>query len=136
MQSHEVSDAPTHPVILIEGERDLKPRPEAYVKWTDGFPPGGPMPPGGGKPSEHLQWTERAGDNEHGRRRFLVKVAGVGEQPGELDEEPLTVAILTWLAEALNREQTRLMTNPSRGWTTRRKGSTARHRPDGGICRQ
>lgn len=27
MQSHEASDAPTHPVILIEGERDLKPPP-------------------------------------------------------------------------------------------------------------
>ena len=45
------------------------------------------------------------------RKRFLIKVAGAGDQPGELDEEPLTERVLRWLAAELNRDETPLMIN-------------------------
>ena len=100
-------------VILIEGERDRKPRPEALVNWPEARPPGGPLPESEGETA--------AGSPERGqppredtphRQRFLIKVAGSGDLVEDLDEEPLAEGTLRWLADELNREQVPLMLNP------------------------
>ena len=113
MNPHETPISPTytHPVVLIEGERDRKPRPEAYVNWPEGIPPGGPIPRDGENPTDRPQSRQHTDIVNPYRKRFLIKIAGAGDQPGELDEEPLTETVLSWLASELNREQTPLMIN-------------------------
>ena len=99
-------------VLLMEGERDRRPRPAALVNWPEARPPGGRLPESAG---ETLSGSPERGQaprviTPH-RQRFLIKVAGSGDLIEDLDEEPLTEATLRWLVDELNREQTPLMVN-------------------------
>lgn len=94
-------------VILIEGERDFKPRPEALVNWPKFKPPGGRLTETYREP----QAKSRAGTENKYRRRFFIKVVGLGDLIEELDEDPLSQPVLQWLAEQLNNDETRLMIN-------------------------
>lgn len=100
----------TAKVILLEGARDRKPGPEAHVDWPNGLPPGGPLPPKDDS-SPQPQPDRRDVNRNPYRKRFLIKIAGAGDQSGELDEEPLTENVLMWLAAELNRDETPLMIN-------------------------
>ena len=99
-------------VILMEGERDRKPRPEALVNWPEARPPGGRLPGSGGETvtSSSERGQPLREDTPH-KQRFLIKVAGRGDLLEDLDEEPLSVATLRWLVDELNREQVPLMLN-------------------------
>ncbi len=112
MQSQGTPDVVTNTerVILLEGARDRKPGPEAHVDWPDGLPPGGPLPRENDSPPQPQPDRQDISANPY-RKRFLIKVAGTGDQLGELDEEPLTEKVLAWLAAELNRDETPLMIN-------------------------
>lgn len=98
-------------VTLMEGERDLKPRPEARVNWPDGKPPGGQLSGAVGDPPSANHTERRVSTENKYRRRFFVKVAGLGDSIEELDEEPLSEPVLRWLATQLNNDRTCLMVN-------------------------
>ncbi len=99
-------------VLLMEGERDLKPRPEALVNWPEGKPPGGLLSSADLESSSVDQTEPQVSTVNKYRRRFFIKVAGLGDSIAELDEEPLSEPVLQWLATQLNNERTRLMVNP------------------------
>lgn len=111
MQPKETTDAPVNAarVTLLEGARDRKPRPESYIDWPDGRPPGGPLPKGADGLTHDAQPNPPAQAVNKYRKRFLIKVAGVNDRVDELGEEPLTESVLTWLAAELNRDETPLM---------------------------
>lgn len=111
MQPKETTDAPVNAarVTLLEGARDRKPRPESYIDWPDGRPPGGPLPKGADGLTRDAQPNPPAQAVNKYRKRFLIKVAGVNDRVDELGEEPLTESVLTWLAAELNRDETPLM---------------------------
>ena len=99
-------------VILMEGERDRKPRPEALVNWPEARPPGGRLPESEG---ETVASSPERGQSPRKdtpqKQRFLIKVAGSGDLVEDLDEEPLAEGTLRWLADELNRERVPLMLN-------------------------
>ena len=113
MQSQRTSDEGTNTerVILLEGARDRKPGPEARVDWPRGNPPGGPLPRNRDLANTGVKVNEHGAGTNPYRKCFLIKVVGEGDRLGELDEEPFTEAVLTWLAVELNRERTPLVIN-------------------------
>lgn len=113
MQSQRTPDVGSDPerVILLEGARDRRPGPEAHVDWSKGNPPGGPLPRDRNLANTGVKVNKQSAGTNPYRKCFLIKVVGEGDRLGELDEEPFTEAVLTWLAGELNRERTPLVIN-------------------------
>ena len=99
-------------VTLMEGARDFKPRPEAFVNWPKDRPPGGRLTQTNDGVVRQPQQNAHTKTTKRNRRQFLIKVAGLGDLIDELYEEPLSEPVLQWLAEQLNKDQTNLMINP------------------------
>ena len=97
--------------VLLEGEKDRRPRPEALVDWPKDRPPGGTSDQD--QPTQYRSLPERQEqDHENNlRQKFLIKVAGLEDILNEIEEEPLGEHQLSWLSDQLNAGKTPLVIN-------------------------
>lgn len=95
-----------YPVTLIEGERDRKPRPEAFVQWPQGRPPGGRLSERNAEGDDHQPQANQSNPRNPLNTIFLAKLVGVGETVTDFSEAPLSEEQLARLASMMNDETT------------------------------
>lgn len=93
-----------YPVTLIEGERDRKPRPEAFVQWPRGRPPGGRVSERNAEGDDHQPQANQFNPRNPLNTIFLAKLVGVGETVKDFSESPLSEDQLARLAGMMNEE--------------------------------
>lgn len=98
------SEKQGHPVTLIEGERDRKPRREASVQWPQGRPPGGRLSERTAEENDHQPQANQSNPRNPLNTIFLAKLASVGETVTDFSESPLSEEQLAHLARMMNEE--------------------------------